>query len=177
VIFQTREGWLSAVVIYEYNVRVLDTLHSADPKNADLTSDLASAHRDLATAAAEIGNVPQARKTYTDASVLFEEALRINPAEVGITRDASHNLQREAAFLDEQGDRMAALEQLDRAVVISDSLVRQRGADEAKWWKKSRKAKPTSGTNRGRTSVACQIVSNRAPRCSYIGLVCISQEM
>ena len=129
VIFEGRDDWIAAAAIHENGVRVLRELRTGDPKNALLTADLAHAHRHLAVALARLGDVAGARPQYAASVALFMEALQAAPDSVRTIRNAVRALMNEAAFLEDQNERAAAMERLDRAVEIADALVRQRGAD------------------------------------------------
>jgi tetratricopeptide (TPR) repeat protein len=104
-------------------------LRNADPKNASLTSQVAGAVRDLALASERMLDVAGARTAYAESAALFADAMQASPDNIGIIENAARGLQLQAAFLDDQGERAAALRTLDRAAEIGDALVLQRGAD------------------------------------------------
>jgi tetratricopeptide (TPR) repeat protein len=131
MIFQLRDRWSDASLVYENLVRVLDQLHRADRRNVAILVDYATVRRDLAHAYEQLDLFDQARGEYRMAAALFAEALGISPDSIATILAATRALQLEAKFLEGRGERDAAQERLDRAVELGDALVRQRGASDA----------------------------------------------
>lgn len=128
-ILEGRDDWIAAVVVHENNVGVLRELQAADPKNAVLTIDLAQARRGLALSAARLGDTERARAEFAASAGLYAQGLAVAPDNIKGARGAVQELLDEASFLEDQNGWRAAVERLDRAVAIGDTLVRQRGAD------------------------------------------------
>ena len=129
-IFQTRDDWLSAVVAYENNARVLRLLRNADPKNASLTSQLASALRDLALASTRMFDLA------TRPQVLHGVGRAVRRGDADQPGQHRHHRERDARPAvrgllprSSKATATARSQKLDRAAEIGDALVLQRGAD------------------------------------------------